>query len=275
MKKIGSYLKEVREKRSYSQAMVEEGTKIPIRYIQAIEEGDFSILPGRAYIIGFIRTYAKFLQVDSDELIDYYREIYPDEEEEMIIYKTYDNEHQENYHDDVDIRQTYGNLHTTPIRKLNVKRLILAIVIVAAIVVVLLVVFAKGAGNGTEVNLPQNPVTQTDSNNNPNQDATNIDAVASPLTVKVMATAGSCDLSVETDSEDNVTNLTLEQGMQISFTADEYMKIHYSKAASVTVEVNGQKQEAFAADATEIDKIYTVEDFQQQTEPETQPDGSL
>lgn len=38
-------------------------------YLEAIESGDFSILPGNVYLIGFIKIYAKFLSLDGDEIL--------------------------------------------------------------------------------------------------------------------------------------------------------------------------------------------------------------
>lgn len=42
-------------------------------YLEAIEAGEFSRLPGNAYAIGFIRTYAEFLGLDGDEIVDRFK----------------------------------------------------------------------------------------------------------------------------------------------------------------------------------------------------------
>ena len=68
---------------SLRQARVDVGEDLPqvaaalcIRraYLQAIEEGRFSDLPGRVYAIGFLRTYADHLGLDSDWVVDRFRE---------------------------------------------------------------------------------------------------------------------------------------------------------------------------------------------------------
>ena len=74
MKDIGDYLKEVRQARGFTYSDVELATRIPAKYLEAMEEGAFDKMPGQAYVIGFLRSYAKFLQVDSDELVNYYKE---------------------------------------------------------------------------------------------------------------------------------------------------------------------------------------------------------
>ena len=59
MDKIGEYLKEVRLTRGLTYSDVELATRIPQRYIEALEEGNYDIIPGNAYVIGFIRSYAQ------------------------------------------------------------------------------------------------------------------------------------------------------------------------------------------------------------------------
>ena len=42
---------------------------IRLLYLEAIEDGDFDALPGNAYALGFIRTYAEFLGLDGEEIV--------------------------------------------------------------------------------------------------------------------------------------------------------------------------------------------------------------
>jgi len=66
---IGNVLREAREARGWSLEEVSERTKIKRRYIQAMEEGSFDVLPGRVYVKGFLRSYAKLLGLSPEELI--------------------------------------------------------------------------------------------------------------------------------------------------------------------------------------------------------------
>lgn len=54
---------------------MEEATKIRIAYLEALERGDYGVLPGVVYAIGFLRSYARFLGLDADALVDRYRKI--------------------------------------------------------------------------------------------------------------------------------------------------------------------------------------------------------
>lgn len=52
-------------------------TKIQKRYLQAIEEGNYSIIPGPFYVRAFIKQYAEAVQLDPDELFEEYKSDIP------------------------------------------------------------------------------------------------------------------------------------------------------------------------------------------------------
>ena len=70
---IGDTLREARSRKGLTLRDVEDGTKIRSRYIQALEGDDFEVIPGPAYVKGFLRTYAGFLDLDADLLVNEYR----------------------------------------------------------------------------------------------------------------------------------------------------------------------------------------------------------
>ncbi|HHY36495.1 MAG TPA: helix-turn-helix domain-containing protein [Firmicutes bacterium] len=61
---IGQFLKRMREEKGISLRTVAEETKIRVRYLKALEEGDYANLPGDVYARGFLRSYARFLGVE-------------------------------------------------------------------------------------------------------------------------------------------------------------------------------------------------------------------
>ncbi len=71
--RIGNALKEARTRAGLDIRTVEEQTKIRTRYLRALEAEEWSVLPGHAYIKGFLRTYANLLGLDADALVDEYR----------------------------------------------------------------------------------------------------------------------------------------------------------------------------------------------------------
>lgn len=74
MFEIGNTLREARVQRNISLQQAEEETKIRVKYIQAMENEDFDVLPAGTYVKGFMRTYAEYLGLDSQLLIDEYNE---------------------------------------------------------------------------------------------------------------------------------------------------------------------------------------------------------
>src|SRR5687767_7018900 len=72
--RIGAALKEERERQGLSIEDLEERTKIRTRYLRALENEDWDIIPAPSYVRGFLRTYAQALGLDSEELVDDYRE---------------------------------------------------------------------------------------------------------------------------------------------------------------------------------------------------------
>lgn len=66
-------LRKAREAKGIELKDVEEITKIRTKYLQALEEGNFGILPGGVYTIGYLRSYARFLGLDADSLVHTYR----------------------------------------------------------------------------------------------------------------------------------------------------------------------------------------------------------
>jgi cytoskeletal protein RodZ len=69
---IGHSLREARDRQGLGYPEIELATKIRAKYIRALEEEDFTAVPGDAYIRGFLRTYAEYLGLDGDVYVDEY-----------------------------------------------------------------------------------------------------------------------------------------------------------------------------------------------------------
>jgi cytoskeletal protein RodZ len=75
MGQLGELLKEARQNKGVSLEEIEEELRIRKKYLQALEEEDFSIMPPEVYIKGFLRNYAIYLGLDSEEVRAlYYKE---------------------------------------------------------------------------------------------------------------------------------------------------------------------------------------------------------
>jgi cytoskeleton protein RodZ len=68
----GEILKKRREDLGLSVQGIAEALKIRKDYLAAIEEDDFGKLPVPVYTMGYIRAYAKYIDVDSDPIVEFY-----------------------------------------------------------------------------------------------------------------------------------------------------------------------------------------------------------
>lgn len=73
MQEIGDLLKRTRQAKGLTIDDVQEATKIRARYLEAMEEGRFDVLPGEVYVKGFLRNYADFVGLSGDEVVAQYK----------------------------------------------------------------------------------------------------------------------------------------------------------------------------------------------------------
>lgn len=77
---IGQKLKEARETLGLSLETVEHETKIRRKYLQALENEQFDLLPGEVYAKAFLKNYTKFLNLDVGEVMAAYNRLFTREE---------------------------------------------------------------------------------------------------------------------------------------------------------------------------------------------------
>jgi cytoskeleton protein RodZ len=83
MFEIGISLRQARQHRSWEIADAERETRIRAKYLTALEEERFDALPGVAYVRGFLRTYAEFLGLDGNLVIDEFNARFAPPEDEL------------------------------------------------------------------------------------------------------------------------------------------------------------------------------------------------
>ncbi|MBR72106.1 MAG: hypothetical protein CMM30_04095 [Rhodospirillaceae bacterium] len=75
--KIGNELRDARIRIGLELCDVADTLRIQLAYLEALEEGRISDLPGTVYILGFVRTYSVFLELDADTIVQRYKQIFP------------------------------------------------------------------------------------------------------------------------------------------------------------------------------------------------------
>ena len=81
MPEIGETLREARMRRSIDMAEVEAATKIRAKYLRALENEEFGMLPGPTFVKTFLRSYAEVLGLDPHLLVEDYRARYEPRDE--------------------------------------------------------------------------------------------------------------------------------------------------------------------------------------------------
>lgn len=75
LQSLGATLRQAREQRALTFEEVETQTRIRVKFLQALESGDLSLLPSLAHARGFLRNYAQFLHLDANVIIVQFGEL--------------------------------------------------------------------------------------------------------------------------------------------------------------------------------------------------------
>jgi cytoskeleton protein RodZ len=87
---IGNSLREARLRQGLDFPEIEQATKIRSKYLRALEEEQFEVLPAQTYVKGFLRSYADHLGLDGQLYVDEFNSRYvrgeiEDEEEQRAL----------------------------------------------------------------------------------------------------------------------------------------------------------------------------------------------
>jgi cytoskeleton protein RodZ len=153
MFEIGTALREARERKGLSFPQVEEATKIRARYIRALEEEAFGILPGTTYTKGFLRAYADYLGLDGHLFIDEFNSRYHDPRNE-------------------DDRSIYPKSSSRPRARQRRETNIVLIVLAAIVAISAMVFLGFNFAGPANVNLPPPTTPSTSTASTPTSDST-------------------------------------------------------------------------------------------------------
>lgn len=254
---LGDLLRETREQKNLSLDDVEKGTNIRKLYIKSIEEGNYEKLPGEVFLKGFIKTYGKFLGLDSQKLIEQYKQEKntpnPAEEinietkkEEVAPSPTEENKQQEKNSstkilniqqkkennipkiDSFSANQEYLQSH-----KNNSKRNILLVVAILIVIIGAVVVFISSQGSSdTKTTTTTETVTVTE-----NQ-AKEPEPIVSGAEVKAVFNED-CWTEVKVDGK-VVLSETVKKGNTLTWKGDKQVDVTVGNAGAVDVTFNNQ-----------------------------------
>lgn len=87
MNEIGEKLQEARKAKGYTLDDLQQMTKIQKRYLIAIEEGNYNVMPGKFYARAFIKQYADTVGLNGDQLLEEYTDSVPHTHDEEYVEK--------------------------------------------------------------------------------------------------------------------------------------------------------------------------------------------
>lgn len=83
MASLGQELKRERELRGISLKEIADSTRISLKFLQALEEDHLEIIPGKFFVRAILRSYAKSLGLDENQLLNKYQEMLLFDEHQM------------------------------------------------------------------------------------------------------------------------------------------------------------------------------------------------
>lgn len=85
MSDLGELLRKARNEHGLTLDDIQETTKIRKRYLEAIESGDHTVLPGAFYVRAFVKNYSEAVGLDPDEVLRLYQHEIPAGPVEQIV----------------------------------------------------------------------------------------------------------------------------------------------------------------------------------------------
>ncbi|MGC4069910.1 MAG: helix-turn-helix domain-containing protein [Polyangiaceae bacterium] len=72
MQTVGSFLRQEREAKGMSIEEVARATRVPMSSVERLESDQFDELPGEVFVRGFMKSYARAVGIDADEVLARY-----------------------------------------------------------------------------------------------------------------------------------------------------------------------------------------------------------
>jgi hypothetical protein len=216
---IGSSLREARLRQELDFPALEERTKIRPKYLRALEDERFDLLPAPTYIKGFLRSYAEALGLDGQPFVDEYNSRFAVGDDEVVVRAT-------------------RRVPAPRSRDRQARESRMAVVALLAIAVLTALVIAAWRFGGPEGERVPGLETQGVSTAPTGQ-------VGSRVNLVVRARDGSSWMEVRQGSIAGrlLYSGTLERGQRKTFTGRRSLQLALAAPDNVVVRVNGNREE--------------------------------
>lgn len=239
VREIGELLRRAREQKGITLEEAEAATKIRVRYLAAMEKGDFASLPGRPYALGFLRNYARFLGLDAQAITEELRKAWEPEKAGEPHY----------------VVTTTGRPSTRTWRQWGSRaRYLIAALVAAALLAILIPIFTaplwssppeKSAAGVQKANAPAGEDLAANKDQGAQaveQDSSQLQPQPRPeeLNLTILADKGPSWLEVTVHGQPVFKGM-LPLGKEMSFVAQDSITVKFGDAGAVTVKVNGRE----------------------------------
>jgi cytoskeleton protein RodZ len=228
---IGNSLREARLRQGLDLPRIEAATKIRGKYLRALEEERFEVLPGDTYVKGFLRTYADYLGLEGQLYLDEFNSRFTTAEEAPVA------------------QSTAPKRRSRPVESNFVVVALAGIVAVTVLVVVGL----REAGSDPQNEPPIGPATtgqtttastETDTTAGPAQPA---QAPVKNARLVLTAVGGDCWMQVRAGGVNGrlVFEGTLEQGQTQRFVKYKRLWLELGAPGNLNAKLNGRRLQNF------------------------------
>jgi len=228
---IGSSLRDARVRHGLDLLEVETDTKIRAKYLRALEDEHFELLPGDAYVKGFLRTYADRLGLDGQLYVDEYNSRFSLAEEPVFA-----------------TRQRHRSRH----RRVESHAVLIALAGIVAVTVLVIAAWQLGDSDATGPSTQPSEIagsSAVESVAEPPPATTTVAEPAPQVELVVTAARGSSVAEVRRGSSSGelLFEGTIEQGESQPFQARKKLWLKLSKPQNLEFELNGTRVEHVAA----------------------------
>ncbi|MEX0816165.1 MAG: RodZ domain-containing protein [Gaiellales bacterium] len=233
MFEIGTSLREARLRQGIDLPRVEADTKIRAKYLRALEDEKFDVLPAETYVKGFLRTYAEYLGLDGQLYVDEFNSRFAAAEEPILA------------------AASSGFPRPRPVES-NFVVVTLAGIVAVTVLVVVAWRFSSDEAPSENSLLP-NAATQPASGETTEPPATTAETTptepaTAPQLARLVLTAarGDCWVQVRAGSVSGrlLFEGTLEQGQAKRFTRKR-LWLEVGAASNLNVRLNGRRAQSF------------------------------
>ncbi|KRT93908.1 helix-turn-helix domain-containing protein [Bacillus glycinifermentans] len=257
MTELGNRLKEAREEKGMSLDDLQAATKIQKRYLTALEEGNYDVIPGKFYVRAFIKQYAEAVGLNSEELFEEFKKDIPD-----------------SYNDEVsDKLSSIKPQRELPAPASKALELLPTLLVSAGVIVVIAIIYVivqAVMGGGNENSAEQTKTEETESKYDVSKDSPlknenqkNADNEKSGAEDKkdddAQKTADKKELSIKAvNSQGSSTTYEVSGAdkleLEVTTTADSWVRVRDAKGTSLK-EGMMKKGDSFQKNITDQDQI--------------------